>query len=163
MRIWNHPVKASIPLRLCEFLASTDLQVDYEAQGLILADTFAPRQNVFDLCVFFDVLSASGLPGHKRARMAREISLGKDMVREVRQALTLEVWQIEADALGRGLGVPGVVTAYVFIVHPDGYRDIHDDKAKCSFRAAASTTREQVLDSGAGLETHRSAVLPPDD
>jgi anti-sigma-K factor RskA len=71
------------------------------------------------------VLSAGGLPGHKRARMAREISLGKDMVREVRQALTLEVWQIEADALGRSLGVPGVVTAYVFIVHPDGHGDIH--------------------------------------
>jgi len=156
-------VRASIPLRSCEFLASTDLQVDDEAQGFILADAFAPRQNVFDLRVFFDVLSASSLPGHKRARLAREIPLGEDMIREVRQALTLEVWQIEADALGRSLGVPGVVTTYVFIVHPDGHGDIHDDKAKGGFRAAASTTGEQVLDSGASLQTHGGAVLPPDD
>jgi hypothetical protein len=112
-------------MNTCHLRESSRELTDYEAQGFILADAFAPRQNVIDLHVFFDVLSASGLPGHKRARLAREITLGEDMVREVRQALTLEVWQIEADALGRSLGVPSVVTAYVFIVDPDGHGDIH--------------------------------------
>ena len=44
------------------------------------------------------------------------------MIREVSQALTLEVRQIEADALGRGVRV---ATVYVFVVHPDGHGDIH--------------------------------------
>jgi len=152
----------------CEFrflfersvLTSIDLHVDHEAQGLALADTFAPGQHIFDLRVFFDVLSASALPGHERSRLAGEISLGKDMVGEVCQALTLEAWQIEADALGGSLGT---CTVHVFIVHPDGHGGIHDDEVKGGFRATASTASEQVVDGGAGLETQGGAVLPPDD
>lgn len=68
------------------------------------------------------MLSASGLPGYEGARLAGEISLGKDMVGEVRQALTLEVRHIEANALGRSVGVH---TVHVFVVHPDGYGNIH--------------------------------------
>ena len=95
---------------------------DYEAQRLVLTDTFTPGQNVFDLRTFLDVLSTSGLPGHKGARLTGEISLGKDVIREVCQALAFEVRQIEVDALGRGMGVPAVC---VFVVYPDGYGGIH--------------------------------------
>ena len=68
------------------------------------------------------MLTALALPGNKGTRLAREISLDKNMIREVSQALTLEVRQIEANALGRGVGV---ATVYVFVVHPDGHGDIH--------------------------------------
>ena len=95
---------------------------DHETQGLVLADTFTPGQNVFNPRAFLDVLSTSGLPGHKGARLAGEISLGKDIIREMCQALAFEVRQIEVNALGRGLGMP---TAYIFVMYPDGHRGIH--------------------------------------
>jgi hypothetical protein len=44
------------------------------------------------------------------------------MVGKVCQALALEVRHIEANALGRSVGVP---TVHVFVVHPDGYGGIH--------------------------------------
>ena len=109
-------------INTCNPKASSKRPTDREAQGLFLADTFAPRQHVFDFHAFFDVLSASALPGDKRTRLAGKISLGEDMVRDVRQALTLDVRQVEADALCRGVGLP---TVNVLVVHPDGYRDIH--------------------------------------
>jgi hypothetical protein len=95
---------------------------DHEAQRLFLAGALAPSQHVFDLHAFFDGLAALALPVNEGARLAREVSLGEDIIREVSQVLTLEVRQIEADALGRGLGVS---TVYVFVVHPDGHGDIH--------------------------------------
>jgi hypothetical protein len=70
---------------------------------------------------FLDVLSASGLPGYKRARLAGEIPLGKNMVGEVCQTLALEVRHIEANALGRSVGAR---TVHIFVVHPDGYGNI---------------------------------------
>ena len=101
---------------------SPRILTNHEAQGLFRAGTFARRQDIFDLHIFFDVLPRSALPGHKAACLAGKISLGKDIVRDVSQALTLEVRQIEAEALGRGVGVP---TVKVFVVHPDGRGDIH--------------------------------------
>ena len=89
---------------------------DHEAQGLLLADTFTPRQYILDFAVFFDVLSASALPGHTAARLAGKVPLGEDMVRKVRQAFTFEMRHIEADALGCSVGVP---TLHIFVVHPD--------------------------------------------
>lgn len=70
-----------------------------------------------DLAVFFDVLSASALPGYTAARLAGKIPLGEDMVRKVRQAFAFEMRHIEADALGCSVGVP---TLHIFVVHPDG-------------------------------------------
>ena len=63
------------------------------------------------------MLPTSGLPGHKGACFAGEISLSKDVIGEVRQVLAFEIRQIEPDALCRGMGVPAV---YVLVVHPDG-------------------------------------------
>jgi hypothetical protein len=50
-----------------------------------------------------------------------EIPLGEDVVREVRQTLTLEVMQVETDALGRSDLVHAV---HVFIVHPNGLGNV---------------------------------------
>lgn len=88
-----------------------------EAQGLSLAMTLAPGEHVLNLSVLFDVLPTCALPRYKRTRVGREITLGKDVVRDVRQTLTLEVRQVKADALGRGVRVYGV---HVFVVDPDG-------------------------------------------
>ena len=105
------------------------------------------------------MLTALAFPGNEGARLAWEISLGKDMIREVSQALTLEVRQIEANALGRGVRVS---TVYIFVVHPDCHRDIHcvfmigsirhstwekkkphtNDDAKRGFGGASSTLRK---------------------
>ena len=115
-------MSTSRSINTCSPKSSSKRPTDREAQGLFFADTFAPRQHVFDLHAFFDVLSASALPGDKRAGLARKISLGEDVVRDVRQALTFDVWQVEANALCRGVGFP---TVNVLVVHPDGYRDIH--------------------------------------
>jgi len=139
---------------------STESQVDHEAQGLLLADTFTPRQDIFDLTIFFDVLSTRALPGHAAAHLAGEIPLGEDVVRELRQAFTFEMRHIEADALGCSVGVP---TMHIFVVHPDGRGDIRDNETERGLGRASSTTGEQVLDGAAGLQTHEGVVLPPGD
>jgi hypothetical protein len=66
-------------------IGSTRL-TNHKAQGLFLAEAFSPRQHVLDLGVLPDVLPAGNLPGYQRACLVGEIPLGKDMVREVRQA-----------------------------------------------------------------------------
>jgi hypothetical protein len=109
-------------INTCAARDSSKIVTYHEAQGLVLTDTFTPGQNVFDLRTFLDVLSTSGLPGHKGACLAWQIPLGKDVIREVCQALAFELRQIEVDALGRGMRVP---TVYVFVMHPYGYRGIH--------------------------------------
>ena len=38
-----------------------------------------------------------------------------------------------------------------------------DDEAQRGLGGGSGTTREQVLDGGAGLDAHGSAILPPDD
>jgi len=106
------------------------------------------------------VLSASPLPGHTAARLAGEIPLGEDVVREVRQAFTLEMRHIEADALGCGVGVS---TLHIFVVHPDGCGGIRNDEAKRGLGCASGTAGEQVLDGAAGLQTREGVVLPPGD
>src|SRR6266403_408841 len=88
-RLTNLRVNVTINKPL-EKLRSTRL-TNHKAQRLFLADAFTPRQHVFDLGALFHVLPARILPGYQRACLAQEIPLGKDMVREVRQALTLEV------------------------------------------------------------------------
>ena len=88
-----------------------------EAQGLSLAMTLAPGEHVLNLGALLDVLPTCTLPGYERTRVGREITLGKDVVRDVRQTLTLEVGQVKTDALGRGVRVYGV---HVFVVDPDG-------------------------------------------
>jgi len=60
-------------------------------QWLVLANAFSQRQHVFDLGALFDVLPARALPGHQRACLAGKIPLGKDIIGDMRQALTLEV------------------------------------------------------------------------
>jgi len=106
------------------------------------------------------VLSASALPGHAAARLAREVPLGEDMVREFRQAFTFEMRHIEANALGCSLGVS---TVHIFVMHPDGRGDIRDNEAERGIGRASGTTGEQVLDGAAGLQTHEGVVLPPGD
>jgi hypothetical protein len=71
-------------------IGSTRL-TNHKAQGLFLAEAFAPRQHVLNLGVLVDVLPARTLPCYQRACLAGEIPLGKDMVREMRQAHTLEM------------------------------------------------------------------------
>lgn len=71
-------------------IGSTKL-TNHKAQGPFFAEAFAPRQHVLNFGVLFEVLSGRTLPGYQRAYLAGEIPLGKDMVREVRQALTTEM------------------------------------------------------------------------
>ena len=92
-----------------------------EAQGLCLANAFTQSEHVLNLGALVKDLATWGLPAHQRTRLGGKISLGKDVVREVRQALTLEVRQVEAESLGRGMEMPGM---HVFIVHPNGQWDI---------------------------------------
>ena len=89
---------------------------NYEAQGLCLAKTLTPREHVLNLDALIDVLATHTLPGHERTRLGGEIPLGEDVVREVRQTLTLEVRHVEADALGRSDLVEAM---QIFIVHPN--------------------------------------------
>jgi hypothetical protein len=96
---------------------SSEVLTNNEAQGLSLTETFAPREHVLDLSALVDDLPTCTLPAHKRTRLAGKIALGEDVIRDVRQALTLEVRQVEADTLDSGMLVPSM---HVFIVHPNG-------------------------------------------
>jgi len=136
------------------------LQVNNEAQGLSIANTLAPRKHFFDLRALIDDLPTCSLPAHQRTRLARKVAFGEDVVRDVSQALTLEVRQVKADTLGSGVLMSGM---HIFVVNPDCKWDIRDDEVECSFRSATSTAGKQVLDGTACLETDGSAVLPPDD
>ena len=90
----------------------------HESQWLFLANTLPTREDVFDPCTLFDVLSARAFPRHERTDFAREISLHEDIIRNVREELTaLHVWRIETNTLRRGAVVPAV---HVFVVHPNG-------------------------------------------
>jgi hypothetical protein len=94
---------------------------NYEAQRLCLAKTLVPREDILDLDALFDVLATCTLPVNVRTRLGGEIPLGEDVVREVRQTVTLEVRLVEADALGRS----GLVHAvHVLIVHPNGLGNV---------------------------------------
>ena len=90
---------------------------NYEAQGLCLTKTLVPREDVLNLDALFDVLATRTLPVYERTRLGGKIPLGKDVVREVSQTLTLEVRHVETDTLGRSDLVRAV---HVFIVHPNG-------------------------------------------
>jgi len=94
---------------------------NYEAQGLGLAKTLAPREHVLNLDALSDGLATHTLPVYERSRLSGEIPLGEDVVREVRQTLTLEGRQVETDALGRGDMVEAM---HVFIVHPNGLGNV---------------------------------------
>lgn len=146
------------------FLANTGgyllFEINYEAQGLCLAKTLVPREHLLNLDVLIDVLATHTLPVYERTRLGGEIPLGEDVVREVRQTLTLEVSQVETDALGRSDMVEAM---HVFIVHPNGLGSVRDNKVKRGLGGAASAAREQVLDVAAGLQTYGGAVLPPRD
>ena len=67
------------------------------------------------------MLATHTLPVHERTRLGGEIPLGEDVVREVCQTLTLEVRQVETDALGRSDLVEAI---HVFIVHPNGQGNV---------------------------------------
>jgi hypothetical protein len=92
-----------------------------EAEGLCVTDALAPRKHFFNLSALVDDLPTCALPAHQRTRLAGKIALGEDMIRDVRQALTLEVRQIEADTLDRGMVMPSM---HVFVVHPNGQWDV---------------------------------------
>jgi hypothetical protein len=62
-----------------------------EAEGFAFRDPLAPRKHVLDLGALVDDPPARALPAHKTACLSREITLGEDVVRDVRQALTLDV------------------------------------------------------------------------
>jgi len=135
-------------------------EINYEAQGLCLAKTLVPREHVLDLDALFDVLATRTLPVYERTRLGGKIPLGEDVVREVRETVTLEVRLVETDALGRSNLVRAV---HIFIVHPNGLGDVRDNKMERGLGGAASAAREQVLDGAAGLQTRGGAVLPPGD
>jgi len=136
------------------------LQVNHEAQGLRLGKTLTPSEHVLDLDALFDVFPRRTLPGYERTRLGREIPLGKDVVRDVRQTLTLEVGQVETDTLGRTVWVYAV---HVFVVHPNGQWNVRNGKVQRSFGGAAGATREQVRDGATSLQARGGAVLPPGD
>jgi hypothetical protein len=94
---------------------------NYEAQGLCLAKTLARREHVLNLDALFDVFATHTPPGYERTRLGGEIPLGEDVVREVRQTLTLEVRLVETDALGRSDLVEAI---HVFIVDPNGLGNV---------------------------------------
>jgi len=164
MLVGMHMLVAGMHMFMYIFLAHTGMYllfvINYEAQGLCLAMALAPREHVLNLDALFDVLATDTLPVYERTRLGREVPLGEDVVREVRQTLTLEVGQVEADALGRGDLVRAV---QVFVVHPNGLGDVRDNKVERGLGGVASAAREQVLDGGAGLQTGGGAVLPPGD
>jgi len=155
---------AGMHMFMYTFLAHTGryllFEVNDEAQGLRLAKTLAPTEHVFNLDALFDVLATHALPGYERTHLGGEISLGEDVVREVRQTITLEVRHVETDALGRSDLVRAV---HIFIVHPDDLGNIRDNKVERGLGGVASAAREQVLDRAAGLQTHGATVLPPGD
>jgi len=142
------------------FLAHILFEINYEAQGLCLGKTLAPREHIFDLDALFNVLATRTPPGYERARLGGEIPLGVDVVCDVRQTLALEVGQVETDALGRSDLVGAV---HIFVVHPNGLGNVRDNKVEGGLRGAAGAAGEQVLDGAAALQTHGGAVLPPGD
>jgi len=146
---------------------STPLHVDHEAQWLFLAKTLSPREDVFDPCALFNVLSASAFPRHQRTGLAREISLCEDVIRNVREALTaLHVCRVETDALRRGAMMMRMRmrrAVHVFVVHPNGGRGVRYDETKRGRGGVSNAASEQILDGVARLETRGSAFLPPGD
>ena len=184
----------STPLHVCNFTIRKNRQshtlvlTDHEAQWLFLAKTLSPRKDVFDPGALFDVLSASAFPRHQRTNLAREISLGEDVVRDVREAFTaLHLSRVEADALRRSVMMMmmhmRMRTVYVFIVHPNGSRSVRCtssesarfpgqkkwamthtyDETKRGRGGVSNATSEQILDGVARLETRGGAFLPPGD
>jgi len=160
---------------------SKEKPTNYEAQGLCLTMTLAPREHVLDLDALIDVLTTHTLPGYEGTRVGGEIALGEDVVRDVCQTLALEVRQVKTDALGRSELVHAV---HILVMHPNGLgsvryiniigqipsraprikkKSLTDDKVDSGLGGVASTAREQVLDGAAGLQTHSTAVLPPGD
>jgi hypothetical protein len=99
-------------------MASEEL-TNNEAQGLTLAMAFTPGKHILDFGALVDDLPTRSLPAHQRTCLARKIALCEDVVRDVRQALTLKVRQVEADTLNRGMLMPSM---HVFVVHPNGQR-----------------------------------------
>jgi len=146
------------------FLAHTGgylfFEINYEAQRLCLAKTLVPREHLLNLDALSDLLATRTLPVYERTRLGGEIPLGEDVVREVRQALTLEVSQVETDALGRSDLMEAI---HVFIAHPNGLGNVRDNKVERGLGGAASAAHEQILDGTASLQTRGGAVLPPGD
>jgi len=159
-----HMLLAGMHMFMYMLLAHTGryllFEINYKAQGLRLAKTLVPREHVLNLDALFDVLATHTLPGYERTQLGGEIPLGEDVVREVRQTVTLEVSQVETNALGRSDLARAV---QVFIVHPNGLGNVRDNKVERGLGSAASAIREEVLDGAAGLQTHGGAVLPPGD
>jgi hypothetical protein len=100
---------------------SKEKLTNYEAQGLCLTETLAPREHVLDLDALIDVLATHTLPGYEGTRLGGEIALGEDVVRDVGQTLTLEVRQVKTDALGRS---ELVLAVHEFIVYPNGLGNV---------------------------------------
>jgi hypothetical protein len=114
-------LKSARPFQRRRWLFLKEKPTNYEAQGLCLAKTLVPREHVLDLDALFDVLATRTLPVYERTRLGGEIPLGEDVVREVRETVTLEVRLVETDALGRSNLVRAV---HIFIVHPNGLGDV---------------------------------------
>jgi len=135
--------------------------VDNQAKRLLLTNTLAPREHILDPGTLPDVFTARGLPRHHRARFAREVSLRKDVIRDVRHAFTaLHLWCIEADALRRGVRTRA---KHVLVMHPNSRRNIRDDEPERSRGGVSRAAGEELLNGVARLETCRGALLPPSD
>ena len=161
---------------------------DHETERLFFANALTPREYILDLGALVDVLPARALPRHHRARSAREVSLRKYIIRDVRHAFAaLHLWLVQTDALRRGVRARAV---HVLVMYPNGRRNVRytnqgnvndtvnshiydttkkqvthrtDDETERRRRAAPRAAREQLLDGVARLEARRGAFLPPGD
>jgi hypothetical protein len=78
---------------------------NHETEWFLLANALTPREYILDLYTLLNMLPTCPFPGYHRTGPAREVPLRKDMIRDMRQALTaLHMWQIEADTLRGGMG-----------------------------------------------------------
>jgi hypothetical protein len=95
---------------------------NHETEWLLLANALTPREYILDPCALLNVLPACAFPRHHRTGPAREVALRKDIIRDMRQAITaLHLRVIEADTLRRGMGTR---TVHVLIVYPNSRRDV---------------------------------------
>ena len=90
-RLTNLRVVQLPSIRTTTWEIGSTRRTNHKAQRLFLTEAFAPRQHILNLGVHFDMRPARTFPGYQRACLAREIPHGKNMARQMRQILTLEM------------------------------------------------------------------------
>lgn len=150
-----------------------------EADGLLLAGTLAPQQNILNTDVLLDSLAAEVLPVNKRSQLGSKVTLREDVVGNVRKPLQA----VRRVRVGNKLDTlcdnacRGIIE--VNIAEPQSGWDVlciilrqrlvvrrlrfilTDHQLQCTLLASSDTLVDEVLDDMARLDLLAILLLPP--